>query len=72
MLIFILRLYWGFYWGYLGVVYGLWKRKWKLLFKVWGLGLGLYRDNGKEHGNYKDNRGRVRGVLCREFIGDIG
>ena len=38
---------WGLYKGSRGVIDGLWERKWKLLFGVWGLGfwesgLGVY------------------------------
>ena len=39
-------------WRYYGLILGQWKRTRKLLFRVEGLGLGLYRDNGKENGNY--------------------
>ena len=31
-------------------IWGKWKRTWKLLFRVQGL--GVYRDSGKEAGNY--------------------
>ena len=64
----MLGLHWGYirvtlglYWAYFGVVLGKWNRKWKLMEQkmettVFGLGfrvtLGLYWDNGKEHGNY--------------------
>ena len=33
---------------HMGVIYGQWKRKWKLLYSIWG----LYMDSGKENGNY--------------------
>ena len=36
-----------------GVIWGSWKRTWKLLFRDLGLkGLKLYRNNGEENGNY--------------------
>ena len=43
--------------GYIGAILGYWKRKWKLLFRVQGIGdiraiLGIYWDNGKEYGSY--------------------
>ena len=33
-------------------------RVWDLGFRVWGL--GLYRDNGKENGKYRDYRSYIR------------
>ena len=39
--------------GDIGVILGLWKRKWKLLIRVWGLGLtdlGLGSYRGRDLG----------------------
>ena len=37
---------------------------------MWGILLGLYRDNGKENGNYYSGLHRVQGPLSR--YGDTG
>ena len=42
------------------------KRKRKLL-----QGLGLYRDNGKENGNYRDYRGYI-GIIGYSILGYVG
>ena len=42
-------------------------RAWRLELSVRGWGLGLYRDNGQENGNYRDYRGYIRSI--RVYIG---
>ena len=43
--------YKGLYWGYIGIMEK--KMETTIVFRGYiGIILGLYRDNGKEHGNY--------------------